>query len=623
MALSRTNVRRLLALALAAVTVLVPTGSALAWTDPAPQPVDTHLIGANVSAGNGSWVPSQAEAVRLWNDGTRWSNLEPSRGTYNWPWLDYLVQHNTAAGKPVLLTLGETPHWASSNPGDTSCMFYAASHPTLAGSEPGQCQAPVSIADWDAYVRTVATRYRGRIEAYEMWNEVNLPTYWKGSVATLATMSAHAAAIIHSVDPVAKVVAPSVVFVQSTATVDYVLQLVAAGGFAGIDVAAVHLYYYQGPNAPELNAAGVQALQARLAAAGVHIPLWNTENAWGTTGTASATTQQMLIVRNWLVANYVRIPRSYYYTPIAYLPWEVTGSPAQLATQQLKRWYTGARIEGCGHGIGSGLPFDIWQCTFYYGSTSSGYSYGQVRWSTAGNYSEAAPTSTTQVEYVGSAAASARSGTAVTVSQLPVMVRFTSATPPSGSLVTPVPTYVGPAVKSVVAAPTSIDLTLPSVVSSGGSVRADITVHRSDISSVIPGAVIRVCTWSMTNGCVLLTTDSLGRASYSFRPTYSTTVTVDTDDASMQFLSVKKRVEAQSIIHAAGGPTRVSWAISPLAGQQYWLLHWNGTQWVTVVNHPVTTTATQGLAVPAGLYGVKTGGSSYITSTWSGNIYAY
>lgn len=610
--------RRLLVALVATAFVVVPTGTAWAWSDPTPQPLNAQLIGGNVTAGaDGTWVPTQAQAVRLWNDGTRWSSLEPSRGTYSWGWLDYLVQHNRAAGKSVLLTLGETPRWASANPNDTSCMFYASSHPTTAGYEPGQCQAPTSETYWTEYVRAVATRYRGQIGAYELWNEANLAGYWKGGATTLAKMTADAASIIHQVDPAATVVSPSVIYVQSTATLDFVSQLIAAGGFRGVNAAAVHLYYYQGPSAPELNVAGVQQLQARLAAAGLAMPVWNTENAWGTatSGPATAYTQQAVMVRNWLVANYLHIPRSYYYTPMPYLPWETAGSPAQLAVQQLKRWYAGATLQGCAHGSEGGLPFDIWQCTFSYGHSGSGYAYGQVRWSTAGNYTEAAPADTTTVENVGSAATPAAAGTQVTISQRPVMVRFVSSVPPGGTVTTPVPTFVGPPAASLLPAPVTISLTAVPTVTSSSWVVASAVVRRSDINSVVPYANVRLCTWTMTNNCYLMTADASGRVSFGFRQTYSTSVTVDSADPGIAFTTVKVRTLALSLLHLTGGHQSLTYSVYPSAGQRYWILRWNGSQFVTVTTAIVPDTAAHTMPVPAGTYQVVTGASSWVTGT--------
>jgi beta-glucosidase/6-phospho-beta-glucosidase/beta-galactosidase len=41
---------------------------------------------------------------------------------------------------------------------------------------------------WRTFVRAVATRYKGQIEAYEIWNEPNLKMFWTGSVEQLVTI---------------------------------------------------------------------------------------------------------------------------------------------------------------------------------------------------------------------------------------------------------------------------------------------------------------------------------------------------------------------------------------------------------------------------------------------------
>jgi hypothetical protein len=45
------------------------------------------------------------------------------------------------------------------------------------------------LADWKEYVRMVATRYKGVIHHYEIWNEPNVRTDFSGSVAVMLQLS--------------------------------------------------------------------------------------------------------------------------------------------------------------------------------------------------------------------------------------------------------------------------------------------------------------------------------------------------------------------------------------------------------------------------------------------------
>lgn len=616
--------RRLGALALAAVTILVPTGTALAWTTPTPEPIQQRLIGSNVMGQNFT-APAFASTARLWDSGTRWSNLEPSRDTYNWSLLDQEIAAARTANKTVLLELGQSPKWASANPGDTSCAFYTAGS-TDPGRAAGQCHAPANLSDWDSYVTAVVAHCRGKVEAYETWNEANNPSFYRDSVTTLATMSAHAARIIHAGDPAATALSPSILEPETASAAAFVHQLAAAGGLAGVQGLAVHMYYWDyatTPEAPERQVAGIQALQAQLVRDQVSIPLWNTEFAFrGPTGStvAPAATQQMLVARAWLIANYLHIPRSYYYPQFGYVPLGTPGSPAATAMTQLQGWYAGANLAGCGHGSEVSLPFDIWQCTLLYGSSNGVYDYAQIRWSAAGSYTETTPSTTTQVSYLGTSPTMSWAGKSMTVSQSPIYVRFTSTQAPGGTLSTPAPTFIGPPALSLVPAPVSIALSLPSITTSGATVTASAVVRRSDINSVIPGAVVHLCVYTKVPVCTKPTTDSQGRVSTTFRADTSTSVYVDSADPSLAPLTVHTRLEAQSAIKINGGYQKLTYAISPVAGQQYWVLRWTGTSWVTVVNAMVTTTSTQTLSVAPGTYRVQAGASSYVTTTISPSV---
>ena len=90
-------------------------------------------------------------AVRLWDTGTTWRQIETSPGHYNWTRLDSLVSTARDHGVRVMLVLGMTP------------SFYADSR-----SEP-----PTDLARFTDYVRAAMERYRHfdgehAIESYQV-----------------------------------------------------------------------------------------------------------------------------------------------------------------------------------------------------------------------------------------------------------------------------------------------------------------------------------------------------------------------------------------------------------------------------------------------------------------------
>ena len=122
------------------------------------RPTRRHILMAKATGNN--WV-------RLHNDGnhiTAWALLEPSKG--DWRWADRDLDRYRDGRMEVLGMLETAPKWASLW-GDTE------KGPSATGG-PGYFEMyfqPKSVSDYVAYVKAVTTRYRGRIRAYEVWNE--------------------------------------------------------------------------------------------------------------------------------------------------------------------------------------------------------------------------------------------------------------------------------------------------------------------------------------------------------------------------------------------------------------------------------------------------------------------
>jgi hypothetical protein len=88
----------------------------------------------------------------------------------------------------------------------------------------------------------VVQRYRGRLEAYELWVMGNDSHYYTGSPETLVEMTRRASRIIRTVDPKAIVVCPSMDRLWEP-DAQYKLQRFAElGGYNYCDVADVKFY---------------------------------------------------------------------------------------------------------------------------------------------------------------------------------------------------------------------------------------------------------------------------------------------------------------------------------------------------------------------------------------------
>lgn len=91
-----------------------------------------------------------------------WRDIEDiKKGAYNWYFPDLIVDEVEEAGLELLVRIDRQPFW-SQGPG---AGLY------LNGP-------PKDLADFHDFCHVLATRYEGRIRAYQVWNEPNLSREW-------------------------------------------------------------------------------------------------------------------------------------------------------------------------------------------------------------------------------------------------------------------------------------------------------------------------------------------------------------------------------------------------------------------------------------------------------------
>jgi pimeloyl-ACP methyl ester carboxylesterase len=86
---------------------------------------------------------------------------EGSKGQYGWADIDRLMETAQLNGIKLLLSVVKAPAWARGSGGDL-----------------GVEGPPVNLHDYADFVGAMAARYRGRVQAYEIWNEQNLHYEW-------------------------------------------------------------------------------------------------------------------------------------------------------------------------------------------------------------------------------------------------------------------------------------------------------------------------------------------------------------------------------------------------------------------------------------------------------------
>jgi len=221
-----------------------------------------------------------------------WKLHEPRPGEYNeelFGELDRLVDGADGQNIKVLLSVSKAPEW---------------SRPTTEMDGP-----PGDYALFEGFMRYLATRYTGKVAAYELWNEPNLQREWNGTplnAADLVELTRRGAAGVRAVDPAALIIsaAPATTGINDGVNaIDdrvYFGGMLAAGVASVVDGAGVHPYGWANP--PDNRAADatqvssshnnhpsfffadtLEDYRAMLVAAGAaDLKLWPTEFGWGT-----------------------------------------------------------------------------------------------------------------------------------------------------------------------------------------------------------------------------------------------------------------------------------------------------------------------------------------------------
>lgn len=304
-------------------------------------------------------TPEGAGALRLWDSGTSWRDLETSPGQFTWDSLDTAVEAAEAAGARPLLVLGQTP------------AFHATRPKQEAAYGPGAASMP-RMAAWKGYVRAVAERYGDRVD-YQMWNETNVIGYWTGTPRQMAELTMAASRVIRDVARRATVVAPPFALRlpgQQQYFADFwSWQSRGIDIASAVDAVAVHLYPLA-EDPPEAQVKLFEFAREVLAEHEVELPVWNTEINFGLQGGPEpppipAERQRAFLMRAYLLNAGLGIKRVYWYrwdlAPIAntLLTTSDYSAPtlAGRAFPTIRDWLEGTVVRGCE------LSEGLWECT--------------------------------------------------------------------------------------------------------------------------------------------------------------------------------------------------------------------------------------------------------------------
>jgi hypothetical protein len=236
---------------------------------------------------NVAGVPTQGNVQQVINSGAKyaryfmlWSDAEPQKGALV---PSYITQYSlmfgqlAAAGVKVDLVVMDAPSWANGS-GDRAAP-------------------PTNPADMGVFMGLLAAQLKGKVAAYEIWNEADNEEFWHAPIdANRYT------ALVKAVHPAIKAADPAAVVLAgpfSGNDYDFLAQMYAAGAKGSFDGVAVHtdtsclntgpgVYYRDGTRIGRYSFLGYREVRNTMQANGDSLPIWITELGWSSTKTTCA-----------------------------------------------------------------------------------------------------------------------------------------------------------------------------------------------------------------------------------------------------------------------------------------------------------------------------------------------
>lgn len=181
---------------------------------------------------------------------------DPAWSGYRWGRFDLLIRLAAQAGVQLLPQVVFAPGWSSGVP---------------ATRQGGATAPPGSAAHVGDFLTALASRYRGRIHFWELWNEPDHPHSWSGTLRQYVEL-----VLLPGAEAVRSVESDCQIVLGGLADHRNLAAIYAAGGGPAFDIVNFHLY----PTRPSAGQArrALRQVRAQMDLSGDrHKPIWLTE----------------------------------------------------------------------------------------------------------------------------------------------------------------------------------------------------------------------------------------------------------------------------------------------------------------------------------------------------------
>jgi hypothetical protein len=277
-------------------------------------------------------------AIRIWDAGVIWPDIEKEKGMWNLATLDAYVELAVSNNLEVIMTLGPTPGWASKKENPR----YPYGRRDILTSPPDD------IKDWENYLTVLGERYKGKIKYWEVWNEPDSLDFYSGSKKELAELTKSANKILKQIDPENKIISPSITAMPGS--IWWLNSYLSLGAKDYVDIIGYHYYTLSWvyPESIGIHLKSIKSMMKWLKIADK--PIWTTE---GGTMYDKISDEQLIsyIARMYIIQRYYGSDRFYLYAleyrenPKGLLnPGDTGLNPAGRAYKTLSGWLVGQKI---------------------------------------------------------------------------------------------------------------------------------------------------------------------------------------------------------------------------------------------------------------------------------------
>jgi hypothetical protein len=191
-----------------------------------------------------------------------WAKTEKVKGEYNWAWLDHIINDATQRGLQP---------WVQFSYGNT--IYEGGGGINLAAGIPNSEEA---LAAWDDWVAAMVTRYKEKVQDWQVWNEPNFGSMvdFANAPEVTSLLNIRTIDIVKSIQPEARVSGLTMGHIDLDYADKFLKILADSGRLELFDNIVYHDYVYN----PDSNYPLVMELRAILDKYAPEIPLRQGEN---------------------------------------------------------------------------------------------------------------------------------------------------------------------------------------------------------------------------------------------------------------------------------------------------------------------------------------------------------